>query len=609
MSAAGQWGIETEYRDAWGVLRSVPEATVARLIEVLASSAPDNGQGAFDASCDGGGRCYRPEWLDSDRLWGIAVQLYGVRSARNWGIGDFTDLRHLIALAAAEGADFVGVNPLHALFAADPRRFSPYSPSSREFLNVLYIDVTAMHAYPIVSAVRPMVEAPDFERHLADLRDAELVDYEKVANCKEKIFRLLYDGFAELARRLPNHPLAADLRRFVRERGEPLRRFAIYQALSCRPGFGPNWRAWPDAYRDPASPGVAQFAETNVSEIHYHAFLQWEADEQLAACADAARRAGMRIGLYLDLAVGTEPGSAEGWNEQHNMIRGFHVGAPPDDWNKTGQDWGLFAFNPAALDQDGGRVYRRVLGAVMRHAGAIRIDHVLGYQRVFLVADGSAAADGTYLRMPASLMCQALAEESVAYRCLVVGEDLGTVPEGFQALMTRYGLLSYRLLIFGKEGTRYLAPDEYPPDALAAITTHDLAPLRGFWSAGDLALRARLGLFTGEQMFQQAHAEREADRRAMADALAGAGCETGADLDQLAVAAHRFLARTPCRLFLVQMEDLALESDQPNLPASGDRYPNWRRKLGRGLDALFADSRAARMLAAIRAERPRLPKP
>jgi (1->4)-alpha-D-glucan 1-alpha-D-glucosylmutase len=608
MSAASQWGIETDYRDAWGVLRSVPEATVARLVEALANSASSDAHGAFDASHVGDGRCFRPDWMDTDRIWGIAVQLYGVRSPRNWGIGDFTDLRHLIALAAAEGADFIGVNPLHALYAADLLRFSPYSPSSREFLNVLYVDVTAMRAYPFVPAVRPVVEAPDFQQHLADLRDAELVDYEKVANCKEQIFRLLYDGFAELARRLPNHPLASDFRRFVRERGEPLRRFAIYQALSCRPGFGPNWRAWPDEYRDPASASVAQFADANASEILYHAFLQWEADEQLAACAAAARRAGMRIGLYLDLAVGTDPGSAEGWSEQHTIIPGFHVGAPPDDWNQAGQDWGLAVFNPAALAQDGALTYRRVLDAVMRHAGAIRIDHVLGYQRLYLIAEGGAAGDGAYLRMPARLMCRALAEESVAHQCLVVGEDLGTVPEGFHALTTRYGILSYRLLIFGKQGARYLAPDEYPPDALAAIATHDLAPFRGFWSAGDLALRARLGLFADERMLQQAHVERAADRRAMADALAGAGYDTGVDLDQLALAAHRFLARTSCRLFLLQMEDLALESDQPNLPASGDRYPNWRRKLGRDLDAIFTDSRAAALVAAIRAERPRRPR-
>jgi 4-alpha-glucanotransferase len=603
MSAANQWGIETDYRDAWGVLRSVPEATVARLIEALASPAPE------DAPQDGGGRCFRPDWMDTDRIWGVAVQLYGVRSSRNWGIGDFTDLRHLVALAAAEGTDFIGINPLHALFAADPLRFSPYSPSSREFLNVLYIDVTAMRVYPIVPAVHPIVEAPDFARQLAELRDAELVDYVTVAVCKEMVFRRLYDGFAELARREPGHPLAADFDRFVRDGGEPLRRFAIYQTLSCRPGFGPNWRAWPDEYRDPAGASVAKFAAANASEILYHAFLQWEADAQLAACAGAARSAGMRIGLYLDLAVGTDPGSAEGWSEQYAIIPGFHVGAPPDDWNKAGQDWGLSAFNPAALTRDGVHSYRRMLGAVMRHAGAIRIDHVLGFQRLFLIGEGRAAVDGAYLRMPTHLLCRALAEESVAHRCVVVGEDLGTVPEGFHALMTHYGILSYRLLIFGKDGGRYLAPGEYPLDALAAIATHDLAPFQGFWSAGDLALRARLGLFADEQTLRQAQEEREADRRALADAFAGAGCAAGADVVQPAAAAHRFLARTPCRLLLVQMEDLAMESDQPNLPGSGDRYPNWRRKLGRDLDAIFADSRAAALLTAIRAERPRRPIP
>ncbi len=312
----------------------------------------------------------------------------------------------------------------------------------------------------------------------------------------------------------------------------------------------------------------------------------------------------MRIGLYLDLAVGTDPGSAENWSERRATIPGFHVGAPPDVWNEAGQDWGLAAINPAALARDGGDAYRRIVGAVMRHAGAIRIDHVLGFHRLFLVAAGGAPGDGVYLRMPAHLLCRALAEESVARRCLVVGEDLGTVPEGFHALLAHFAILSYRLLIFAKDGSRFLAPGEYPADALVAVATHDLPPLLGFWSGGDLSLRASLGLYPDDATRQSAFDERAADCRAMQDALAAAGCPVGDDMPALLAAAHGFLARTPCRLLLVQMEDLAAERAQPNLPGSDHRHPNWRRKLGRQLEDIFADDGAAAVLAAIRAERP-----
>jgi (1->4)-alpha-D-glucan 1-alpha-D-glucosylmutase len=608
MPSASEFGIEMQYHDAWGVLRMAPNATVMRLVEALKSVTPEDVAVGADASDDHSVHCFRPNWMESERLWGIGVQFYGIRSQRNWGIGDFTDLSSLIAMGAAVGADFIGVSPLHALYAADPFRFSPYSPSSREFLNVLFVDPTAMLAYACGSAARRAIDEASFQRHLVELRNAEFVDYAGVAACKDRVFRLIYEDFEATVGSQSDHPLAIAFDRFRRERSEPLRRFAIFQALSCRPGFGPNWRTWPEDYRDPASARVAEFAASNESETLYHAYLQWEADTQLSKCAAVARGAGMRIGLYLDLAVGTDPGSVEGWDNQRDVIPGFHVGAPPDLWNQAGQDWGLSARDPFAFMSSGSAGYRRVLGAVMRHAGAIRIDHVLGFHRLFLVAAGGSAEDGVYLRMPEHRLCRLLAEESVARQCVVIGEDLGTVPAGFQALMARYGILSYRLLIFGKDGSRYLAPGEYPPEALVAVGTHDLPPLLAFWSGSDLAVRTSLGLFPDEMTRQLVQAERAADRQAMRDALAAAGRAVGEDATSLMVAAHGFLARTPCRLFLAQMEDLAMESAQPNLPGSDERYPSWRRKLTRNLDAIFSDERTAAMLAAIRAERPSGPR-
>jgi 4-alpha-glucanotransferase len=312
----------------------------------------------------------------------------------------------------------------------------------------------------------------------------------------------------------------------------------------------------------------------------------------------------MRIGLYLDMAIGTAPESAESWGEQRTIIPRFHIGAPPDAWNEAGQDWGLAVYNPFALARSGYGIFRRILGAVMRHAGSIRIDHVLGLYRLFLVPAGKSPSDGAYLRLPVSALCDALALESSAKRCLIVGEDLGTVPPDFPALLAARNIMSCRLLIFAKDGERFLAPHEYPSNALVATGTHDLPPLLGYWSEVDLASRAQLGLFPDDATRQRAVDERVADRAAMTAALQEAGFSS-ADSASLVAAAYGFLARTPCRLLLVQMEDLALESNQVNIPGSGDDCPNWRRKLGRDIDDVFADPRATAVLDAIRRERPR----
>lgn len=594
MASQEEIWIERDYRDAWGNMRTPPAATRDQLGEALRRTARN------DAA-----RCFEPSWAArGERCWGVAAQLYGLRSSRNWGIGDFTDLQHLTALVAHEGADFVGVNPLHALYAGDSSRFSPYSPSSREFLNVLYIDPAAMQSVTLAPAVQRMIVGVRFQQILSELRAAELVNYAEVAACKERVFRAIFDAFEGRCARAPRHPLVIAFERFLELRGEAIRRFAIFQALSCLPQFGCDWRAWPADYHDPSGAAIAKFAEKNVQEIRYHAFLQWEADTQLAACAAVARKSEMRVGLYLDLAIGTGPESAESWGEQRNVVGGFHIGAPPDQWNDAGQDWGLAVYNPYALARTGYASLRRILAAVMRHAGCIRIDHVLGFQRLFLVPAGKPAIEGAYLHLPAAQICDALASESIDKRCLVVGEDLGTVPEDFPALLRARNILSCKLLIFGKSDGRFVAPDEYPAAALVAIGTHDLPPLLGFWSETDLSTRAQLGLFADDATRAEAFAVRAADKDGLIAALQAAGFPCG-DMTSLIVATHGFLARTPCRLLLVQMEDVAMELEQPNIPASGNAHPNWRRKLSREVDDVFADPRAAAIFDAIRRERPR----
>lgn len=600
MTGEAEIGIEREYYDGWGNKCVAPPATVARLEAILA--APNWPLRAEPSTEDS--RCFEPSWMArGERRWGITVQLYGLRSPRNWGIGDFTDLRQLIQRAARERADFVGVNPLHALYASDPARFSPYSPASREFFNVLYIDPAAMQAFAIAPVAQDRVGAPEFQSKLVALRANELIDYPAVAACKDAIFRLVFDALWALRAREPGHPLVTSFRRFVDVAGEALRSFAIFQALS-RDIAAPSWMAWPAEYHDPAGDAVRKFAETHEREIAFHQFLQWEADAQLGDCAEVAREARMSIGLYLDLAVGTAPESAEAWSEQASILPGFHIGAPPDAWNAVGQDWGLAVFDPYAMARSGQHVMRRILRSLMRHAGALRIDHVLGFGRLFLVPAGGVPRDGVYLRQSAKSFCDALAAESAAHRCLVIGEDLGTVPEGFSTLLAAHNILSCRLLFFARDGERFLAPDEYPTKALVSVGTHDLPPLLGYWTGADVDLQGALRPGLDDAARKKVWDDRLADRAAILAALGAAGLPVRDPSTDLVPAIHGFLARSRCQLLAVQMEDLALEQSQPNLPGSGDLYPNWRRKLSRDLDAIFSDSRAAALFAAILRERP-----
>lgn len=591
--------IERDYDDALGRHHYMSDAVAARLLAALEHS---RGTAHTPPVPRHNVRCFQPDW---QRGWGIAVQLYGLRSVRNWGVGDFTDLRRLVELAAAAGADFVGVNPLHALYAADPARISPYSPSSREFVNVIYIDPQAMTGYADSGAACAAVSSRRFQALLTAQRESQTVDYPEIAAAKHSIFRVIFEAFEHRMRVAPRDAAVRDFGAFVRARGAPLRRFVVYQALSSLAGFGPDWVNWPEEFRDPTGPAVTEFAERYAHDLRYHAFLQWQADRQLAGCATAARIAGMRIGLYLDLALGCAPDSAEGWAEQDKLIPDFHVGAPPDDWNANGQDWGLFAYNPEAVERAGGADYRRIVAANMTHAGAMRIDHVLGFNRLFLVPAGGQPIDGAYLRMPFDAFNAAVATESAARRCIVVGEDLGTVPPDLPARLADAGILSYRLLIFTRHDGRYLDPAEYPRNAMVALATHDLPTWRGFWDGRDIALKFALGIQPVGLTQDQALATRATERQAIREAFTRAGLDTGSET-ALAVAAHRFLARTPSRLTLVQLEDLAQETDQANLPGAPiGAYPSFARKLSRDLNAIFADPTANAILASMRAERPR----
>jgi (1->4)-alpha-D-glucan 1-alpha-D-glucosylmutase len=536
-------------------------------------------------------RCYRPPALEGDgRRWGLAVQLYAVRSARNWGIGDFTDLLAIVRGVAPLGAATVGLNPLHALFPWNPRAASPYSPNSRIFLNILYLDVEAIEDYG--AAARQLVATPEFLGRLRTLREATMVDYVGVAAAKLEVLELASRAFAEHCRHDPESPRTRAFRAFCEAGGRALRRFALFETLAevaIAEGRGFGWRNWRPEWRDPDGPAVRQLEAEHAARIAHHEYLQWQAELQLAEVRRTAERLGMSIGLYNDLAVGVDGGGAEAWDWQGVLVAEASVGAPPDAWNPKGQAWGLPPFHPHRLAAHAYAPFIELLRANMRRGGALRIDHILGFMRLYWIPSGASPTDGAYVGYPWRDLLAILALESHRNRCLVVGEDLGTLPEGLHEALYEAGILSYRLLYFEKSGpSAFRSPEDYPTEALVAATTHDLPTLAGYWSGADLAVRDRLGLWPSRELGETARRERSGDRAALltllhGEGLAGAAATQAPPIPDI----YDLLARTPSRLLMLQIEDVAGQIDQVNVPGTDTEYPNWRRRLDPTLDAML----------------------
>ncbi len=492
------------------------------------------------------------------RCWILAVQLYGLNSPHNWGIGDFTDLGGLIELVASWGGDGVGLNPLHALFPERPADCSPYSPNSRLFLNALYIDIENIPEFT-AELTRDDGDA------LARVRQSALVDYVAVADLKWRALRAVFGRFSSAPR--PARRVAFDA--FRAKRGVLLSRFACFEVL--RQQFKSPWWEWPDPWRRPDDAACQKLrGGEHATEIEFVEFVQWIADRQLQACRARAIHAGMKVGLYLDVAVGVQADGFDAWNEQTAISRRLAVGAPPDQLNTAGQNWGLAGFNPAGLKARSFEPFREMLRAAMRHAGAIRLDHILGFERLYLIPHGFTARDGAYARMPFQALLAITALESADHECVVIGEDLGTVPDGFRDKIAEWGIWSYRVMMFERDAHgNFDAADHYAANALVTFNTHDLATFAGWRSAGDLELKRSLGLDPGESDDARRHA-----LNMLSDLMRhqAAGRE-----DFYAVLA--FLARTRSRLLAIALEDLLGVPDQPNVPGTTDEHPNWRRRL------------------------------
>lgn len=558
-------------------------------------------------------RCYEPPSLEQGgRRWGFAVQLYGLRSKRNWGMGDFTDLITLIRLASRLGAAVIGLAPLHALFPEHPAHASPYSPSSRLFLNTLYIDVEAIDDYRDSRPAMRLVSSPAFQERLHALREARLIDYEAVSAAKMPVLELLFQAFSERLLNNKDDVRVKEFRAFQKRGGSTLKCFATFQALSESiagetHGFG--WHNWGSEFHDPNSGAVARFALTHEERINFYEYLQWQAERQLASAMDGARRAGMSIGLYHDLAVGADGNGAEAWNWQDLLVWNAGIGAPPDAWNLKGQNWGLPPFNPLTLQEKGYAPFIELLRDNMRRGGALRIDHILGLMRLYWIPSGDAPGEGAYVAYPWRDLLGIVALESRRNRCLVIGEDLGTVPEGLREALAEAGILSYRLFYFEKTDGSFSRPEQYPSEALVAVGTHDLPTLSSFWQGADIALRDRLALWPTPQHRENERRARDSDRAAIRELLAAEGLlKPGPIEPQLAEAVYAFLARTPCRLLMVQLEDVIGQIEQVNVPGTVDQHPNWRQRLAVPVEDLFADSRVCRVaerLQEVRGDRPR----
>jgi 4-alpha-glucanotransferase len=504
--------------------------------------------------------CHLP---DSLRTWGWAIQLYAARSRRSWGIGDLGDLRWLGRWAARQGAGIALINPLAAAAPTLPQQPSPYFPSSRHFRNPLYLRVEDVRGARDVDSVRELA------RQARRLNRDRLID-------RDVIFSLKFRAFQEIWPRVRQH--TADALTAYRRDQPGLHAFATYCALAER--FGPAWRQWPAEYRHPASAAVRGAARQPAmrDRIRFHEWLQYELDHQLETAARA-------MPVMQDLPIGFDAEGADAWMFQDVLAPGVTVGAPPDEFNTKGQNWGLPPFAPDKLRDAGYAPFIQTIRGCLRHAGGLRIDHVMGLFRLFWIPEGMEPKDGAYVRSHAADLLAIVALESQRASAVIVGEDLGTVDQRARAQLRAQRMLSYRLLWFEKQ-----APSRYPVDALTAVTTHDLPTVAGLWTGIDLDAQHELGLSPNEA------GTREIRRRVARLTRAGADVS----LTEVIARVHERLATAPSRLLTATLDDAMAVDERPNMPATCDEWPNWRIALPQPVESLADNPLAGRIARALR---------
>ncbi|MCE2563498.1 4-alpha-glucanotransferase [Komagataeibacter sp. FNDCF1] len=525
------------------------------------------------------------------RPWGVGAQIYGLRTPGDGGIGHFGAVANLARLAAAKGADALAISPVHAMFAARPGQYSPYSPSSRLFLNPLLADPHAVFD----TATLQNASLRNGSTHVDTLRaleNAPLIEWEEATRQRYRLLRQLYDE-----RIAPAPP--DDLHAFRHAGGMALERHALFETLhayfTTRGARGGDWRCWPVAMRQPASPEVARFGAEFAHDVEFHVFLQWLAARSMAQARDAARSAGMRIGLIADMAVGVDPTGSECWARQDEFLVGASIGAPPDALSPVGQDWGLTTFSPRGLQANGYRAFVETLRAGFAHGGGLRIDHVMALERLWVIPPGGASTDGAYLAFPVRDLMRLVALEATRANAVVIGEDLGTVTTTFRKAAEKQGIMGMNVLFFERTAQgAFKQPASWSRNATAMTTTHDLPTVAGWWQGVDMDWRARLGQLAAGTDVPSLRDERENDRAALWAALATASARparsprqgrlrekppvTTAGAAIVVDEAIGFVARTPCPLVVIALEDLLGLAEQPNLPGTITGHPNWRRR-------------------------------
>lgn len=546
-------------------------------------------------------RAYRPAVIgDGNRTAGLTVALYGLRSERNWGCGDFTDLERLIDwLAEQVGVSFVGLNPLHDIPNRRPFNLSPYLPATAYYKNPIYLDVERVEEFQQSARAVAWLARAEVQAEIQALRRAELVEYERVHALKLRALRRAFPVF--LRELWQDTPRAAEFRAFLEREGELLERYAVYCALDAwmrrhYPGVW-VWPQWPEEYRDPDSEAVRLFAKRHWRAVLFYKWVQWQVDLQLAAAQRHARQRGLALGLYHDLALATDRCGADFWAYRSFYVAGCRVGAPPDGFAPKGQDW---AFPPPDFERHRRSGYRLLVEAIRhngRHGGALRIDHVMRFFRLYWIPEGMDPTQGAYVRDGWRDLLRILALESVRQQVVIIGEDLGTVTWEIRRALEDFGIMGYQVPFFEKDlAGQFRPPQEYRPSALVASSTHDLPTLAGYWLARDIEARHAAGLLPDEASWRRQLAERAEDKQKLLELLHRLGLlpdwapRRAELLPELTGELHNalvgLLALTPCRLMALSQEDLFKETEQQNLPASTWQYPNWQRKMRYSLEEL-----------------------
>lgn len=553
-------------------------------------------------------RCYEADDVSDNKLWGFAVQLYALKSKRNWGVGDLTDLANLVDICVRSGASVIGLNPLNVLVHDYPENASPYSSISRLFNNPIYIDVENV---PEFLPEDKTAIAADLEKY----RNSEIIQYSYVYPAKMAVMEKLYKRFKDS----DNKERKLEFSKYIIDKGMELDKLAMFQTLyeqKSKVIWG-GWRAWEQEYKNLHSAEIAQYAKDNLDRINFFKFLQFETDRQLKAVFAKIKENNLKIGLYRDLAVGVGGDSAELWGDSSLFIEKAGAGAPPDAFFPTGQKWGLGAFNPFKLEDTAYEPFIKILRANMAMSGALRVDHVMSLMRLYIIPDHLEL--GTYVLYNLEDMINIVMIESHLNKCMIVGESIGNVPDGFLDKLCASNIKSLSVLWAERYDAGwgdFIEPEKYPSESFVSVGTHDMAPLRMWWFGYDIELSYKLKLITSEADRSNAYHKRENDRLKLLSALDRAGVWPSDNLrrgnyiygekypEGFEEAVHRFMAKTNSKVFLAQFEDIFHVEKMQNLPGTDrDKHPNWRRKIPVNLEDMESDIAFLRNIKAIRTER------